>query len=68
MASGVTPWWPAVLASRFWSEVLAAYAAALRGTQVGAASPEHPSLDGQGDALGARKVVAMVEFKTRRVS
>lgn len=50
----LTPWWPVVLGLQFWSEVLAARAAALERSQKGDVAPA--------------KVVPMAAFKARRVS
>lgn len=50
----LTPWWPAVLAFEFWSQALAAHAAALH---------RPPAGDGS-----RANVVPMAEFRARRVS
>lgn len=61
----LTPWWPAVLAFEFWSQV---HAAALHCSQAGEVSPGHAEIARERHALAAGKVVPMAEFKARRVS
>ncbi len=50
----LTPWWPVALGLQFWSDMVAAQAAALQRSQATEVSPAN--------------VVPMAEFKARRVS
>ena len=64
----LSPWWPAVLAFEFWSQLFAAHAAVLHGLQAGEAKTGHEEIARERQASAAGKVVPMAQFKARRVS